>query len=130
MIKWVIKYSRRGLLGEIFDKLRIQGRMHILGTNSILILKSKSTEELQVRIFTNLNFVKIRTYSSSVDSEFNIKELLLPKNCMRTWIRSLSNISPKSPLRDYLTLLSAPFYKIFIKKKPCGHIKGALLQNI
>ena len=36
-----------------------------------------SPEELQVRISTNFNFVKIRTYSSSVDSDFNIKERLL-----------------------------------------------------
>ena len=28
-VKQLTKYSRRGLLGEIFDKLRIQGRMQI-----------------------------------------------------------------------------------------------------
>ena len=33
-----------------------------------------SLEELQVRIFTKLKFVKIRTYSSSVASEFNTKK--------------------------------------------------------
>ena len=27
-VKGLTKYSHRGLLGEIFDKLRIQGRMH------------------------------------------------------------------------------------------------------
>ena len=56
-----------------------------------------SPEELQVRIFTNLNFVKIRTCSSSVDSEFNIQTLLLPKICMLPWIRSLSHTSPQKP---------------------------------
>ena len=29
VVKGLTKYSRRGLLGEIFDKLRIQGRMQI-----------------------------------------------------------------------------------------------------
>ena len=67
-----------------------------------------SPEELQVRIFTKLKFVKIRTYSSSVDSEFNTKKQLLPKICMRPWIRSLSHISPKRPLREYLMI---PFIK-------------------
>ena len=67
-----------------------------------------SPEELQARIFTNLQFVKIRTYSSSVESEFNTKTLLLPKMCMRPWIRSLSHISPKRPLREYLMI---PFIK-------------------
>ena len=28
-VKWLTKYSRRGLLGELFDKLRIQCRMQI-----------------------------------------------------------------------------------------------------
>ena len=46
-----------------------------------------SPEELQVRIFTKLKFVKIRTYSSSVESEFNTKKQLVPKICMRPWIR-------------------------------------------
>ena len=59
-----------------------------------------SPEELQVRIFMKLKFAKICTYSSSVDYEFNIKKQLLPKKCMRPWIRSLSHISPKSPQRE------------------------------
>ena len=29
VVKGLTKYARRGLLGEIFDKLRIQGRMQI-----------------------------------------------------------------------------------------------------
>ena len=62
---------------------------------------------------------------------------------MRPWIRSLSNILPKRPLRAYqgnpftkysnclapAGILGEPFYKIFQKFGPCGHIKGALLQN-
>ena len=47
-----------------------------------------SPVELQVRIFTNFKFVKIRTYISSAASESNTKELLLLKICMRPWIRS------------------------------------------
>ena len=108
VVKGLTKYSRRGLLGEICDKLRIQGRMHIFGKSCFLVLNSESTEELQVRIFTKLKFVKIRTYSSSVESEFDTKKQLLPKNCMRPWIRSLSHISPKRPLREYLMI---PFIK-------------------
>ena len=76
-----------------------------------------SPEELQVRIFTNFNFAKIRTYSSSVAYEFNIKKQLLPKKCMRPWIRSLSNISPKRPLREYLMI---PFIKYSQKMAPAG----------
>ena len=43
-VKGLTKYSRRGLLGEIFDKLRIQCRMHIFekisqsALNHVLIL--------------------------------------------------------------------------------------------
>ena len=59
----MIKYSRRGLLGEICDKLRIRGCMQILGTGCFLVLNSDCTEELQVGIFTNF----------SVDSESAIK---------------------------------------------------------
>ena len=36
---------------------------------------------------------------------------------MRHWIRSLSNISPKSPLREYLV---SPFTTYSKKKAPCG----------
>ena len=45
-VKGLTKYSRRGLLGEIFDKLRIQGRMHIFekmsqnALNHVLILQN------------------------------------------------------------------------------------------
>ena len=67
-----------------------------------------SPEELQVRIFTKSKFVKIRTYSSSVASEFNTEKQLLPTNCMRPWIRSLSLISLKRALREYLMI---PFIK-------------------
>ena len=34
-VKGLTKYSRRSLLGEIFDKLRIQGRMHIFEKKTI-----------------------------------------------------------------------------------------------
>ena len=46
VIKGMIKYSRRGLLGEICDKLRIKGRMQILRKKMFLVLISDSTEEL------------------------------------------------------------------------------------
>ena len=32
-VKGLPQYARRGLLGEIFDKLRIQGRMHFFEKN-------------------------------------------------------------------------------------------------
>ena len=34
LVKGLTKYSRSGLLGEIFDKLRIQGRMQIFERKS------------------------------------------------------------------------------------------------
>ena len=46
IVFWAWKASRRGLLGEICDKLRIQGRMQILGKSCFLVLNSESTEEL------------------------------------------------------------------------------------
>ena len=45
-VKGLTKYSRRGLLGEIFDKLRIQGRMQVFekmsqsALNHVLILQN------------------------------------------------------------------------------------------
>ena len=42
-----------------------------------------SLEDLQVRNFANFKFVKIRTCSSSVDSEFNTKKQPLPEKYMR-----------------------------------------------
>ena len=45
-VNGLTKYARRGLLGEIFDKLRIQGRMHIVGKSCFLVLNSEATEEL------------------------------------------------------------------------------------
>ena len=44
-VKGLTKYFRRGLLGEICDKLRIQGRMHIFGKSNVLVLNSEATEE-------------------------------------------------------------------------------------
>ena len=85
------------------------------------LTQKASPEELQVRIFTKLKIVKIRTYSSSVASEFNTKKQLLPKICMRPWIRSLSNISPKRPLREYLM---THFIKSYKKKPPAGIMNG------
>ena len=46
-VKGIIKYSRRGLSGEIFNKLRIQGRMHILGN------KWTSRFDIQFGIYAN-----------------------------------------------------------------------------
>ena len=46
------KSSRRGLLGKIFDKLRIQGRMQIFekmsqsGLNHVLILQKDRTQKM------------------------------------------------------------------------------------
>ena len=39
LIKWVIKFLTGKVLGEIFDKLRIQGRMQIL-EETVLILQN------------------------------------------------------------------------------------------
>ena len=50
--KGLIKYARRGLLGEIFDKLRIQGRMQIFekmsqnALNHVLILQKDRTQKM------------------------------------------------------------------------------------
>ena len=53
-------------------------------------------------------------------SNFQKHELLQKRNiCMRPWIRSLSNISPKRPLRDYLMI---PFIKHSKKRGSCGTI--------
>ena len=60
-----------------------------------------SLEELQVRIFTNLKFVKIRTYSSSVESEFNTKRNFYLK---------------------FACDLGFAAYHIFRPKAPCGNI--------
>ena len=51
-VKGLTKYSRRGLLGEIFDKLRIQGRMQIFekisqsALNHVLILQEYRTQKM------------------------------------------------------------------------------------
>ena len=53
LIKGLIKYSRRGLLGEIFDKLRIQCRMQIFekmsqsALNQVLTLPEYRTQIMQ-----------------------------------------------------------------------------------
>ena len=50
--KGLTKYSRRGLLGEIFDKLRIQGRMHFFekmsqsALNQVLTLPDYRTQKM------------------------------------------------------------------------------------
>ena len=52
VVKGLTKYSRRGLLGEIFDKLRIQGRMQIFekmsqsALNHVLILQKDRTQKM------------------------------------------------------------------------------------
>ena len=52
-VKGITKYSRRGLLGEIFDKLRIQCRMQIFekmsqsALNQVLILLDCRTQKMQ-----------------------------------------------------------------------------------
>ena len=49
---WARKSSRRGLLGKIFDKLRIQGRMQIFekmsqsALNHVLILQKDRTQKM------------------------------------------------------------------------------------
>ena len=55
VVKGLTKYSRRGLLGEIFDKLRIQCRMQIFekisqsALNHVLILQNaRSRRELSI----------------------------------------------------------------------------------
>ena len=76
-----------------------------------------SPEELQVRFVTTF----------CIDSEFNIKTriyIFYQKKCMRLWIRSLSNISPKRPLRDYLMI---PFIK-YSKKENCCSAPHCLTQ--
>ena len=51
-VKGLTKYTRRGLLGEIFDKLRIQGRMQIFekmsqsALNHVLILQKDRTQKM------------------------------------------------------------------------------------
>ena len=51
-VKELIKYARRGLLGEIFDKLRIQCRMQIFekisqsALNHVLILQKYRTQQM------------------------------------------------------------------------------------
>ena len=51
-VKGLTKYSSRGLLGEIFDKLRIQGRMQIFekmsqsALNQVLTLPDYRTQKM------------------------------------------------------------------------------------
>ena len=51
-VKELTKYSRRGLLGEIFDKLQIQCRMHIFeemsqsALNQVLTLPDYRTQKM------------------------------------------------------------------------------------
>ena len=51
-VKGLIKYSRRGLLGEIFEKLRIQCRMQIFekmsqsALNQVLTLPDYRTQKM------------------------------------------------------------------------------------
>ena len=51
-VKELPRYARRGLLGEIFDKLRIQGRMQIFekrsqnALNQVLILQKDRTQKM------------------------------------------------------------------------------------
>ena len=51
-VKGLTKYSRRGLLGEMFDKLRIQCRMHIFekmsqsALNQVLTLPAYRTQKM------------------------------------------------------------------------------------
>ena len=62
---------------------------------------------------------------------------------IKTWFKALWDIffenlhaTLDSQLIKYFAqkapagIFSEPFYKIFLKKGPCGHIKGALLQHI
>ena len=65
---WIRRYIGIAMQSELYD----------IGTEILYetcfvhnSTQKASPEELQVRIFTKLKFVKIRTYSSSVDSEFN-----------------------------------------------------------
>ena len=45
-IRISVPMSYISLLGEICDKLRIQGRMQLLGKSCVLVFNSEATEEL------------------------------------------------------------------------------------
>ena len=62
LIKWVIKSSRRGLLGEIFDKLRIQCRMQMFGK------KWKSSFDIKFGIYGEAIGANLRESSYREDS--------------------------------------------------------------
>ena len=85
----------------------------------------------------DLAFYSIKTWFKALWGIFS-------KICMRPWIRSLSNISPKSPLREYLVstftkyspkkapagILREPFYKILKKKAPAGIFPKHEINNL
>ena len=101
------------MFSNSFALTRVETQIYDIGTEILYqtcfghnSTQKASPEELQVRIFTKF----------SVDSESAIKT-----RCSKIGI--FAQKAPAGILRE-------PFYKIFKKKGPCGHIKGTLLQNI
>ena len=67
-VKELTKYSRRGLLGEIFDKLRIQGRMQMFDKMS----QSALNQVLTLPDYRTQKMLQIPLKIVDLQNEFNV----------------------------------------------------------
>ena len=108
VVKGLTKYSRRGLLGEIFDKLRIQCRMQIFEKRS----QSALNQVLTLPDYRTQTMLQIPLKIIDLQNDFNI---LVAKQ----WKINIS--VPMSYMRLFENL--AVLEKLY-QKDPKGNLNG------